>query len=477
MNNHLNVFQGKDSIKQFLNPDNNPPLPLVELPDSLNPYRKNGVRIFAKLMNFLPLGNVKSLPAYNMLLEKDLTGVDTIIENSSGNTVFSLAVIGRTFGIPRTKAIVSHEVSDGKLKLLRLLGTEVIVNHEPICPDPNDVASGIYKAKVWAQQHNWFNPGQYDNDANPQAHKKWTGPQIWNQLHGKVDIFCAGLGTTGTIVGTAQYLKAHNPDIQVIGVTRKPNNPVPGVRTHNLLQEIAFNWKSLTNKIEEVGTVESFKKSLELSRAGLMVGPSSGFALAGLLQHLSKQKFDTIQETIAVFICPDSPLAYIDEYFQYLDKAEFPAIENEHLLLTTSTSSHSKIIQEVPEITAEETYKLLFKDSPTRLWENIKKNNTIEAHANIILIDIRRLEEYEDFHAPSSIHIEDGLPEEKLNSNEYKNKKVIFVCRRGNTSKQATLKARKTGIEAYSLKGGMTEWSRLDLPRIRAEVCIVRYNL
>ena len=167
-NPQLNVFAGKNALRAFLDPNQNPPLPLVEIPEALNPFTKDGVRIFAKLMNFLPLGNVKSLPAYNMLLEKEtqLDGIHHLIENSSGNTVFSLAVIGRLFGIPNTRAIVSHEVTWGKLQLLRFFGTEVFVNEEPICPDPSDRNSGIHKAKKLGNKKGWFNPGQYDNDGN-----------------------------------------------------------------------------------------------------------------------------------------------------------------------------------------------------------------------------------------------------------------------------------------------------------------------
>lgn len=478
--NTLNMYAGENSIRDFLNPDNNPPLPLVELPKSLNPYRAKGVRIFAKLMNFLPLGNVKSLPAYNMLHEKDLSGIETIIENSSGNTVFSLAVVGRAFGVPRTKAIVSHEVSAGKLKLLRLLGTEVIVNHEPICPDPKDKTSGIYKAKVWAKENNWLNPGQYDNESNPRAHEKWTAPQIWEQTKGAIDMFCAGLGTTGTIVGSARYFKAKKKEIKVIGVTRKPNNPVPGVRTRNLLQEIAFDWDNLTDAVEEAGTVESFKKSLELCRAGLMVGPSSGFALVGLLNYLAKQRYETSEEKIAVFICPDSPFPYIDEYFGYLDNNEFPPIENEELLVHQAHELRISGIEAkalVPEVTAEEAYDSLFQDEPAEVWRKIKKNEPLGIKESAILIDIRRPEEYEDFHIPAAIHVENGLSKKELQDKRYKNKKVIFVCRRGNSSKPATLLARKAGIESYSLKGGMTEWSRLNLPRECAKACIQRFHL
>ena len=202
-------------------------------------YQNTSIRItrkrfvfFAKLMNALPLANVKSLPALSMLLEAQregaLDGVDTIIENSSGNTVFSLAVIARLFGINTTKAVVSHEVSRGKLNLLRFLGTEIIVNEEPICPDPNDPTSGIYKAKQWAKENNWFNPGQYDNKYNPHAHYRWTAPQVWEQTSGKIDILSVGLGTTGSVVGLGTYLKKKKKEINIIGVNRAPNNPVPG---------------------------------------------------------------------------------------------------------------------------------------------------------------------------------------------------------------------------------------------------------
>lgn len=302
-------------------------------------------------MNTLPLNNVKSLPALNILVEAknkgDLDNINVVIENSSGNTVFSLAIIARLLGIPTTKAIVSHEVSLGKLKVLRLFGTEVIVNQEPICPDPSDKNSGIYKAKQWAKEYGWFNPGQYDNHDNPKAHEKWTGKQIWEQTKGQISVFCAGLGTTGTMTGAGKFLKSKNSKIKNIGVVRSPNNPVPGPRTRNLLNQIAFNWESIVDFIEEIGTTDSFKTSMDLCRYGLLVGPSSGFALKGLLNFLSKfkekNKLDELKndnnEIICVFIACDTPFPYIDEYFDYLDETNFPPIENENLLKNYSKSN------------------------------------------------------------------------------------------------------------------------------------------
>lgn len=476
----LNTFEGSNAVLDFLNPDNAPYTPMVEIPDHLNPYRTDGVRVFAKLMSALPLANVKSLPAYNMLLDQKEKGSmpDTIIENSSGNTVFSLAVIARLMGIPHTKAIVSHEISRGKLNILRFLGTEVIVNEEPICPDPSDPTSGIYKAKVWSKENGWFNPGQYDNEANPAAHYKWTGPQIWEQTTGKISVLSVGLGTTGSIVGIGKYLKERKPDVEIIGVSRIANNPVPGVRTNNLLREIAFDWKSVLDHQEEVGTTESFKMSLELCRSGLFVGPSSGFALVGLFNHLSKQKL-TGEEKIAVVVCPDSPFPYVDEYFQYLDPSAFPKIENEDLL---KEKGHVAVSQNptIKELSSEQVFNLVFEGTPEQIWERIKRKEEIHLKKGFAVIDVRNEGEYEDHHIPKAIHVPFHSLDEDLKKNKKKltkNEAVIFVCRRGNTSRLAAHKAEQLGITSISLKGGDAEWSRLNLPRIRAEKCIARFDL
>src|SRR3954449_9008960 len=117
------VFEGSSSVRDFLDPDKNPPLPLVELPEDLNRFRGERVRVFAKIMYLLPLLNIKSLPAMNMLLEAEsngkLEGVHTLVENSSGNTAFSLAVVARYFGISKVTAIVPWDIAPGKLDLLR----------------------------------------------------------------------------------------------------------------------------------------------------------------------------------------------------------------------------------------------------------------------------------------------------------------------------------------------------------------------
>ena len=346
MGERMNVFEGPDAIRDFLNPGNLPDLPLVELPPSLNPFAADNVRILAKLMNMLPLGNVKAVPAFNMIREKylsgELEGVRRIVENSSGNTVSSMALVARQFGVDETQSYVPGEISWSKVLMLLFFGIEPIVNVEPQDPDETDPASGIYKARKDGENPDALNPGQYDNEDNPKSHEKWTAQQIWSQTEGNLSVFCAGLGTTGTMIGNATYLKARNPSIRTVGAMRAPDQYVPGVRTKKLLKLIGFDWREHVDFIEQVKTVESYRLSMDMCRLGILVGPSSGLALAGLLQHLEdakgKASLDEIRnaetgEVICVFPCPDGPLPYLDEYFKYLDRSLFPEIRNEDVLL------------------------------------------------------------------------------------------------------------------------------------------------
>ena len=483
----LNVFSGENSVKDFLDPDKNPPLPLVELPKNLNPLAERKVRIFAKLMNFLPLANVKSLPALGMIREKErdgsLSDIDFMVENSSGNTVFSLAVIGRIFGIQKTKAFVSHEVSAGKLQLLRFFGTEIMVNEEPICPDPRDKTSGIYKAKEMGKNKGCWNPGQYDNAANPSAHERWTGPQIWEQTEGKITVFCAGLGTTGTMVGTGAFLKRMNEKVFNLGVVREPNNPVPGVRTANLLQEIAFDWTSAVDKTVEIGTVESFERSLELCRNGIMTGPSSGFALAGLLDFLSKLSDEQLDryrnkdgEVVAVFICPDSPFPYIQEYFEYLDADKFPEIENVNLLRQAMPEIRKSKVSSANKMSVSPTdaFHEIYGVPVDAAWKLVDSNGQIPLNDSVAVIDVRDEDDFNHVHLSQSIHVDyrELITGGENLAERLRGKTIYVICNKGNRSMTACTILANLELQTHSIEGGIIEWSSQDLPRWRPEACV-----
>lgn len=317
-----NVFSGPDAVKQLLDPDCNPPVPLVELPEPLNPLAQQKVRIFAKLLYLLPLLNLKSLPVLGMLQDasKELGDVHTLVENSSGNTAFSLAIVARLFGIRSVRAIVPIDIAPGKLELLRLAGADV-----RFAPPEG---GGVGLARRLGKRAGFRNLGQYENPANIAAHARWTAKQVWEQTDGKLTIYATGLGTTGTALGAVRFFRENGSRVPVLGVYCLPGSAVPGVRSLQTLQEISFDWQAEVPLRVGVTTSESYKKSLDLCRAGLLAGPSSGFALAGLLHHLrEKGNLDDLRnssgEVVAAFICCDTPFPYLDKYSTILDPADF----------------------------------------------------------------------------------------------------------------------------------------------------------
>jgi len=317
-----NVFAGPDAIRQFFDPDSNPPLPLVELPETLNPFAAQKVRIFAKLLYLLPLLNNKSLPVLKMLQEasEQLDGVHTIVENSSGNTAFSLAIIARLYGIHTVRAIVPIDIAPGKLELLRIAGADV-----RFAPPEG---GGVALARQMGKREGFLNLDQYGNPANIEAHAVWTARQVWDQTEGDLSIYCAGLGTTGTALGAVKFFREHGDKVTVVGTYVLPDAAVPGVRSIQRLGEISFDWESGVPNRVGAATAESYKMSLELCRAGLMAGPSSGFALAGLNRFLEQQTdLDQYRnsngEVISVFICCDTPFPYLDKYSTILNPADF----------------------------------------------------------------------------------------------------------------------------------------------------------
>lgn len=354
--NERNVYFGTDSLKKYFNPDCQPPLPLVELPEHLNPYYHDGVRIYAKMMTMHPANNVKSMPgrteaennasidinsltALNML-ESSVAPkkTNTIIEYSSGSTVISMSMIARVMhGVQDTRAFLSNKTSDAKLKLMQFFGLDITLFGGPSQPEPLDSRGGIQNARRMAMESDDIvNPNQYENDKNWQSHIRWTGPQIYKQLP-EINVLCAGMGTSGTMTGLGTYFKSVKPSVMRLGVCTAAGDRVPGPRSYALMRPVEFPWKEAVDVIEEVGSSHSYTLSLQLCREGLVCGPSSGFNLQGLFQMVSKRKAaGTLSDlagpdglTHCVFLCCDLPYQYISEYFQKLGDEQFPPIRNE----------------------------------------------------------------------------------------------------------------------------------------------------
>ncbi|MDO8302217.1 MAG: pyridoxal-phosphate dependent enzyme [Sedimentisphaerales bacterium] len=187
------------------------------------------------------------------------------------------------------------------------------------------------RAKQLGRKKGFKNLAQYENSANPAAHAKWTAEQVWQQTNHKVTVFAAGMGTTGTAVGAAACFREKPTKVSIVGALCAKGHAVPGVRSEAKLKDIRFDWKKGIHNVE-VESKESYRKSLELIRAGFMAGPSSGFAFAGLLRFLTEclsanslaeQLRNVDGEIFAVFVAGDIPHIYLDKYPTILDPEDF----------------------------------------------------------------------------------------------------------------------------------------------------------
>ncbi|MFA6586100.1 MAG: pyridoxal-phosphate dependent enzyme [Candidatus Paceibacterota bacterium] len=332
--NNKKVFEGEDAVFDFLNPNSLSMTPLVELPSSVNHFKKDKVRIFIKLSQFLPLANIKSLFAWGMLsgISKEvINATEHLVEYSSGNTVFSLAILSRHFGIRNMHAIITPDVPEEKKKILRLVGAELLISDGPRSPDVFADEGGVYEAKILGKKKGWLNMNQYINLDSPVASENFIGKEIWEQTDGNISIFCSSIGTAGTIYGTGSYLKKKNRNIFIAGASIKRGSSIPGPRGEDAIFKLGFPWKDVVNKTMSIGQELAYEKSLELIRLGLLVGPSTGMQLAMIDKMVAEMKEKkTLNryknkngEIVITFVACDTMFPYIDEYFSVLPNKYF----------------------------------------------------------------------------------------------------------------------------------------------------------
>lgn len=259
--------------------------PLLELCN----YRKFSgfqARILAKLEYLNPAGSVKDRVALSMIQDAEQKGIlkptSTIIEPTSGNTGIGLAAVAASRGY-RVILTMPETMSVERRTLLAAYGAELVLTE-----GSQGMKGAIAKAQELAEQiAGSFLPGQFDNPANPAAHRATTGPEIWKDTEGKVDIFVAGVGTGGTLTGAGGYLKEKNPALQVVAV-EPLDSPVlsKGTAGPHPIQGIGAGFipKVLDQNIyDEIVTVtgeDSYDASRQLARLeGILTGISSGAAL------------------------------------------------------------------------------------------------------------------------------------------------------------------------------------------------------
>ena len=273
--------------------------------------------IFCKLEYLNPAGSVKDRTALNMInkAEKDglinKDGSTLIIEPTSGNTGIGLAAICAARGY-KVILTMPESMSIERRKILAAYGADIVLTDARL-----GMKGAIDKAKELAKSvPSAFIPSQFSNPANPDVHKNTTGPEIWKDTEGKVDIFVAGIGTGGTISGVAEYLKNKNPNVQIVGVEPSSSPLISkGKSGPHGIQGIGANFipenlnKTIIDKIIPVSEADAFAVSKDLARLeGILCGISSGAALhvATELTRLPENKGKNI-----VVLLPDTGDRYL----------------------------------------------------------------------------------------------------------------------------------------------------------------------
>ena len=278
--------------------------PLVEFTNiNTNPVLK----ILGKLEGNNPGGSVKDRPAYYMIKKAEESGMLTkdkiILEPTSGNTGIAIAMIGAAKGY-KVKLCMPACVSMERRSVLEAYGAEVVLT-----PAEEATDGAIRKAH---QMHNaepdkYYMPNQFENENNVLSHYKTTGPEIFSQTNGEIDVFVSGLGTTGTIMGVSKYLKEKNPKIKIVAVEPIMGHKIQGLKNmHEAIVPAIYNEECWDEKIvidDDLAYQTSRRLALE---EGIFVGMSSGAAAAGALQISKKLDKGTI-----VVILPDRGDRYL----------------------------------------------------------------------------------------------------------------------------------------------------------------------
>ncbi len=277
-------------------------------------------RLLAKIEYLNPGGSVKDRPALKMLEVAEKEGLlkpgGTVVEPTSGNTGAGLALAAAVKGY-RCICVMPEKASKEKQDLLKALGAEVVVT--PSLP-PEDPESYYGVAERLAREiPGGFKPGQYENPANPLAHYETTGPEVWEQTHGRITHFVAGMGTCGTITGTGRYLKERDSEVRIVGADPEGSIFSNPEKVHSYAVEgVGEDFypgnhdPEVVDEVIQVNDRESFLMTRQLMREeGLFVGGSCGLAVVAAVRAAKGLP----ESAVIVVLLPDTGRNYISKIF------------------------------------------------------------------------------------------------------------------------------------------------------------------
>ena len=285
---------------------NTPLISFSDIYDDISP----GVELYAKAEWLNPGGSVKDRPAYRMIMDGiasgELTKDKVIMDSSSGNTAISYAMIGMILGY-KVELVTPQNINFERKKVLEAYGAKVI-NSDPL--EGSDGAILLAHKIKKENPEKYFMPDQYNNPSNPLAHYLTTAPEIWEQTNKRITHFIAGMGTSGTVMGTGARLKEYNKDIKVLamqpaeslhgleGLKHMPSSIQPGI----------FN-ESFPDEIIGIGTEVSYDMmKYVMDKKGLFVGHSGGAAIQAVYEVAKK-----LDSGVIVTVLPDSGFRYLSE--------------------------------------------------------------------------------------------------------------------------------------------------------------------
>lgn len=444
-----------DSMLGLLSSEENP-TPIVRL-NKVTGYRHT--QVYAKLEWYNPFQAVKDRVAENLIRDAEERGLlrpgKRLVEATSGNTGIGLIMIGNAKGYP-LRTPLSDQIPLEKRTVLRFLGTEVVELDDSLCPAPGAPEGAIAEARRTAQDEDNFEIlDQYVNQANPGAHYRTTGPEIWRQTEGKITHFVAGLGTCGTITGTGRFLKEKNPDVQVLGVCPEEGHDIPGVRSKRQLQQTQLYMPDEYDGEIEVTNREAYELCLRLNREeSIVAGPSSGMNLAGALKMIP----DEPGNIVVVIFC-DNIFKYASSVVRHFPELAPPQEKEE---VSAAPSKNDLMLAEMLEN---------LKNPHDTIRVKVLSDQ-LQADEKPLLIDIRSAEMYGESHIPGSVNIpQDDLGKRAGELPEDRDAPIVTVCNIGKFSKHATLYLKSKGYRnVRSVKGGLNEWVRKGYETTPAQV-------